>query len=124
MTLKVVGRYRTLAVTPNATSQPGWSVHMKCSCGIEREFMALDRVRRRWSDDWADMFAQTHFRCACGWEAYDMRVVRTDRDHTETLLRVMKPVPLGQPSHERPEGPAKPLVAEPARLRLTPPRAR
>ena len=116
--------YRTLEVTPAATAQPGWAIYMKCSCGIEREFMSLDRVRKRWSDDWADIFAQTRLRCACGWEAYEMRIIRRGFDHTETLLRVTKPIPPGQPSHERPDGPAKALVTSPPRLRLTPPRAR
>ena len=124
MSLKVTRLYRTLPITPHSTSQPGWSVHMRCSCGSDREFMSFDRVRRRWSDDWADIFAQTKFRCACGWEAVQMRVIRRGTDHTETMLKVTKPVPQGQPSHERAGSVAKSLVAEPPRLRLTPPRGR
>ena len=124
VSLKVTRLYRTIPVTPDATAKPGISVHMKCSCGIEREFMAHDHLKRRWSDDWADIFAQTRFRCASGWEAYEMRIVRTGRDHTETLLRVTKPLPPGQPSHATPEGAGKPMLAGPPKLKLTPPRAR
>lgn len=119
MSLKVVRLYKTLPITPDACSQPGWSIHLKCPCGREREFMAFDRLRRRWSDDMADVFAQSHFRCACGCEATEMRVVRASRDHTETLLRVTKPSPPGQPSHEPPPGsPRLPPTATPPPFKL------
>ena len=52
--------------------------------------MNLKALRHRWTDDLADIFAQTHFRCQCGGEATLMRIVRVTESAVDTLMTATK----------------------------------